>query len=68
VYPVKEKKSYAHITELMTIVLEKRIADATGFHRQQDLEEGDPRRLARNIASVPPPPTAELAEQKVSRF
>lgn len=39
-----------------------------GFSQKQDLEEGDPRRLAGNIALVPPPPTAELAAEKKSRF
>jgi hypothetical protein len=38
--------AYAHITELVTLVFEKQMADATYFHQQQDLEEGEPRRLA----------------------
>jgi hypothetical protein len=33
---------YAHITELMMLVFEERIADATYFNQ----EEGDQRRLA----------------------
>lgn len=40
-----------------------------GFpQKKQDLDEGDPQRLAGSIALVPPPPTAELAAEKKSRF
>lgn len=68
VYPVKGKKTYHYIEMIMEWILEKRLEDKEGFHKKQDLEEGDPRRLAGIIALVPPPPTAELAAETKSRF
>ena len=53
---------------LMDWVLEKRIEDKEGFHKPSGLAEGDPRRWSRTIAPVPPPPTVELAAEKLSRF
>lgn len=67
-YPVKEKKTYEHVEMLMDWVLAKRLEDKEGYHRQQELEEGDPRSLSKTIAPVPPPPSAQLAEEKKSRF
>lgn len=67
-YPVKEKNQYRHITDLMTLVIEKRLEDAAGFHKRQDLEEGDQRRLTKTLAPVPPPSSSELAQQQKSRF
>lgn len=68
VYPVKEKKKYEYIQTMMEWVLDKRLEDKEGFHKQQDLDEGDPRRLSKTIAPVLPPPTSELAAEKKSRF
>lgn len=58
-YPVKEKKKYEYIQTMMEWVLDKRLEDKEGFHKQQDLDEGDPRRLSKTIAPVLPPPTSE---------
>ena len=50
---------------LIDWVLEKKIEDKEGFHKPSGLEEGDPRRLSRTIAPMPPPPTADLAVEKL---
>lgn len=68
VYPVKEKKKYTHVISLFTRVLEKRVEDREGFYGRLELEEGDPRRISKTIAPTLPPPSAQLAEEKKSRF
>lgn len=68
VYPVKEKKRYDHVSFLLRKVLEKRLEDKEGFHGRMEMEAGDPRRLSRTVAPKPLPPTAELAEERKSRF
>lgn len=67
-YPVKERKKYDHVFILLQKVLEKQIADREGFHGQLELEEDDQRRISKTIASIIPPPSIQLAEEKKSRF
>lgn len=66
--PCQGKNQYRHITDLMTLVIEKRLEEAAGFLKRQDLEEGDERRLAKTLAPVPPPSSSKLAQQQKSRF
>lgn len=68
VYPVKEKKSYDHVSSLLRKVLEKRFEDKDGFHGRMEMEAVDPRRLSRTVASKLPHPTAEHAEERKSPF
>lgn len=68
VYPVKEKKSYGHVSCLLRKVLEKRFEDKDGFHGRMEMEAVDPRRLSRTVAPKLPHPTAEHAEERKSPF
>lgn len=68
VYPVKEKKRFDHVSFLLRKVLEKRLEDKEGFNGRMEMEARDPRRLSRTVAPKPLPPTAELAEERKSRF
>ncbi|XP_071950042.1 uncharacterized protein [Antedon mediterranea] len=68
VVPVKEEKDYSYIQKLVEMVVYRRLLDETSLKTVTGLGEDDPRRLSRNIASVPAPPTHQLVEEKLSRF
>ncbi|XP_070203010.1 uncharacterized protein [Littorina saxatilis] len=68
VFPVKEEKDYSYLKDLTLQALLKRMQDRRGMKRSRDLEDADPRRIARTIMGQAPPPTAQLAAEQVSRF
>lgn len=67
-FPVKEEKDYSYLKDLTLQALLKRMQDRRGMKRSRDLEDADPRRIARTIMGQAPPPTAQLAAEQVSRF
>lgn len=67
-FPLKEKKSYAHIKTLSKDAILMRLLERKGMHKPRPLEEDDPRRIAPHLAPVPPPPTQEIVQGLKSRF
>nr|XP_022297617.1 uncharacterized protein LOC111106988 [Crassostrea virginica] len=68
VFQRKVKKTYNHVNDIFFKILEMRLEMEEGMHRPAELSARDPRRLSRTIAPKSPPPTAEIALQKKSRF
>ncbi|XP_049923334.1 uncharacterized protein LOC126404274 [Epinephelus moara] len=66
VYTVKEKKDYSYIPDLQRGILRKRLQSGGGLPKKQTLRPDDPRNLG-VLASVQPPPTAELVRTHVKR-
>lgn len=67
-YPVKEEKTYAYITELQDMVVQAKLEDKLPMSRKWSVAEDDPRKISQTLAPKPPPPTAALVEMKKSRF
>ncbi|KAL5017769.1 hypothetical protein ScPMuIL_005150 [Solemya velum] len=68
VHPVKEKKTYAHVEQLLETVAENRLADKAGMGKKAVLASTDPRNIRKTIAPVTPPPTSQLVETQKSRL
>ena len=68
VVPVKEKKNYNHIDEILMDALTARIEDKGTFLKAKDLPENDPRRISKWLAPQSPQPTADIAKKQFSRF
>jgi hypothetical protein len=68
VTPVKVNKSYQHVEAIMERVIAARLNDQEGMCQPVALDVHDPRRLSKTIAPTNPMTTAELLEEKVSRF
>ena len=54
-------------TELMAQVLYRRHVDRRQLYRSRGIQSKDAKLLAKNIASIPPPPTSELVKSHVNR-
>lgn len=65
---VKEEKTYPYVSDIILSCIEKRLVDPIGMNRPVVLDADDPRRISKTLASVEPPPTAQLVEEKKSRF
>ncbi|XP_070578694.1 uncharacterized protein [Ptychodera flava] len=65
--PVKIDKTYPHIADLKKRILEKRLSDHQGMQRKLELEPQDPRRLSAHLAAIPPPSTASIVQDQLSR-
>eukprot|EP00105_Crassostrea_gigas_P038421 XP_019922569.1 PREDICTED: uncharacterized protein LOC105327681 [Crassostrea gigas] len=65
---VKEEKTYPYVSDIISSCIEKRLVDPIGMNRPVVLDADDPRRISKTLASVEPPPTAQLGEEKKSRF
>lgn len=65
---VKEEKTYPYVSDIISSCIEKRLVDPIGMNRPVVLDADDPRRISKTLASVEPPPTAQLVEEKKSRF
>ena len=68
VQEVKAKKTYNHLRRLMRQILEMRMNDNIGMNQSMALEHNVPRRISRNIAAIPHPPTQQLAIQQRSKL
>lgn len=68
VQPVREQKTYPHLPGIVCAIIQMRLNDNIGMNNNLVFEADDPRRIARNITSVPPPPTKQIALQQKSRF
>ena len=67
-YPVKVKKTYTHIPDLMKDIVIMRLEDEIGMSKKMPLEPDDPRRISSTLANIPPPPTDVITQRKTSRF
>ena len=67
VQSVKEKKTYPHLPGIVRNIIQMRIDDNVGMNANVVLEADDPRRIAKNITCVPPPPTLQIALEQKSR-
>lgn len=65
---VKEEKTYPYVSDIISSCIEKRLIDPIRMNRPVVLDADDPRRISKTLASVEPPPTAQLVEEKKSRF
>ena len=52
----------------MKTIARNRINNSIGMNRKIALGQDDPRRMSYVLASIQPPPTADLVAQKISRF
>ncbi|KAL5006833.1 hypothetical protein ScPMuIL_015639, partial [Solemya velum] len=68
VHPVKEKKTHAHVEQLLETVAENRLADKAGMGKKAVLASTDPRTIRKTIAPVTQPPTSQLVETQKSRL
>ena len=69
VTPSKVPKTYPHIAAIQKSILAACMSDEQSMSRKLVLTEDDPRKIAPNIAPIPPPvPTKELAKRRQSRF
>ncbi|XP_033726211.1 uncharacterized protein LOC117315902 isoform X2 [Pecten maximus] len=68
VVPVKEKKTYSYIPDMMKEILQRLSVYEGPLPTRFPPEEGDPRLIKRTIAEVSPIPTKELVARKKSRF
>ena len=64
---VKEKK-YAYIQYLLILIFYEYCFGRVNLRRGRQLPEGDIRREQHTVASVPPPPTADIAKKHLSRY
>ncbi|CAG2224540.1 unnamed protein product [Mytilus edulis] len=67
VQEIKEKKRYPHLSDVIHSILTARLIDEVGMNRNVVLEADDPRRIKRNIAPIPPPPTQQIALEQKAR-
>ncbi|XP_070564224.1 uncharacterized protein [Ptychodera flava] len=67
VYGEKVAKTYEHVTDIKRIVLDRRLQDHQGMQKSRPLEATDPRRISRHLAAIPPPPTATIVQDTISR-
>ena len=65
---VLKPKEYRYIKELMMLVFHKRATTEGTIDRRIGLIQEDPRRIARNIAPIPPPSVQSLVDAHKSRF
>ena len=65
---VMEPKPYLCIPKLLLKIFEKRINSKESVDKRIGLVSEDPRRIAPNIAPVPPPSVKSLIEEHQSRF
>ena len=65
---VMEPKPFLYIPKLLQKVFEKRINSEETVNKRIGLVSEDPRRIAPNIAPVPPPSVKSLIEEHQSRF
>ena len=68
VYPVKVTKAYSYIEKLMVAAVNKDCTGQKHIYHPIKRQAGDPRNIASTIASIEPPPTAELVTQRKSRL
>ena len=69
VTPDKEEKDYAYIQKLISLIFEEHANSTTAMRRtRQVLPAQHPEHLQATIANRPPPPTAQLAAMKASRY
>lgn len=68
VVPVKADKDYKYISNLQKDVIYARLEDHRPMKRKREVAPEDPKKIAKTIAPIPPPPTSELAEKKITRF
>ncbi len=68
IVPEKAPKEYNYISELQEQILQNRLQDERSVTRKRPLRSDDPRKIARTIASVPPPATQDLVARHKSRF
>ncbi|WAR13164.1 hypothetical protein MAR_027344 [Mya arenaria] len=68
VYPVKEQKKYQYIRTMLKRALRLRLDDRVGMSQKRVLEEGDPRRISKNLAPLSPKATKEIVLEQKSRF
>ena len=61
-------KDYSYVPDLMLKVFEKRTSSTGTVDQRIGLVSDDPRQIAPNIASVPPPSVQSLVEEHKSRF
>lgn len=66
--PVKTDKNYSYVVEMQREVIEARLQDWRSMKRKRQLEECDPRNIAKTIAPEQPPETDVLVKKKKSRF
>ncbi|XP_033754344.1 uncharacterized protein LOC117337464 [Pecten maximus] len=66
--PVKERKTYQHIPDLLRKVLFALEHHVGPIPSRFPLEKGDPRLIKRTLAEISPLPTKELVLKKKSRF
>lgn len=57
---VKNKKTYDHIPNLISLIVRVRLEDKEGMHKKVKLKPDDPRRISKTLAPVPPPPTPQF--------
>ena len=52
---VKNKKTYDHIPDLISLIVRVRLEDKEGMHKKVALKPDDPRLISKTMAPVPPP-------------
>jgi len=68
VYPVKVTKTYSYIDKMMVAAVNTYCTGQKRIYHPIKRQAGDPRNIASTIASIEPPPTAELVTQRKSRL
>lgn len=51
---VKNKKTYYHIPDLISLIVRVRLEDKEGMHKKVALKPDDPRLISKTLAPVPP--------------
>ena len=68
VVKVFEPKAYTYIPELMKNVFMKKESSKASVSQIIGIPSDDPRKIAPNIAAIPPPSAQSLKETQQSRF
>ncbi|XP_034552468.1 uncharacterized protein LOC117821977 isoform X2 [Notolabrus celidotus] len=66
VHTLKVQKDYSYIPQLQKEILGRRLNSGKGLPKTRPMRPDDPRRLG-HVAGIPPPPTAELLQARITQ-